>query len=194
MDPLTLGIGAIGLGLKLWGGANASSDASQIANVSGQNAALEGQVNNQKAMAMQLSSHRQVIEDYRNTQRARSMGVNASVNQGAQYGSGAAGGAAQALDTGLFNTQGVNQQAQIGGNIFALNSQESGNNITIAGLKGQQATAEGMSNLGGSLFGAAQTLGNMGKSAGGIASSAGMSVPGGSGSGMFFNNSSWKFG
>lgn len=164
MDPLTLGIGAIGLGLKLFGGSQASGDASQIASYSAQNAVLEGQVNNQKQIAMNLSAHRQVLEDFRNTQRARAQGLNAAVNQGAQFGSGLAGGQATTTNQGLFNAQGVNQNLQVGNSIFGYDAQESNNNVQIANLKGQQSTAEGLSNLGGSLFSAAGTIGKMGQS------------------------------
>src|SRR5258706_2000925 len=113
MDPLTLGIGAIGLGLQIFGGAKQASDTSALAQksyaINSQITGLEGQVNDQRRQAMELSARRQQLEIFRNTQRARAQGLAAATNQGAQFGSGLAGGQAQATDEGLFNIAGVNQ-------------------------------------------------------------------------------------
>lgn len=161
MDPVTLGIQAVGLGLKLFGGSEAASDASQVANLSSNNANLEGQVVQQRQQAMVLSARRQNLEIFRRTQQAQAQGLASATGQGAQFGSGYQGGQADTMSQGMFNAQGVNQNLQIGQNIFGIEGKESSNNAQIAQLKGQQATAEGMSSLGGSLLTSGATIGNI---------------------------------
>lgn len=185
MDPITLGISAVGLGLKLAGGFGAAGNASQIASLSSANAGLAGQVNQQRQQAMELSARRQQLEMYRNTQRARAMGLNSAVSQGAQFGSGLPGGQASTTAQGAFNVQGVNQNLQIGQNIFGLEGKESTNNMQIASLKGSMATNEGWASLGGSLLSSAGTIGQMGKSASGMFGNIGnLFMGGGSPSGL----------
>lgn len=184
MDPVTGTIAAIGLGLKLFGGMNASKDASQEAQLSGQNAGYEGQINDQRAQQMELSAYRGQLQDIRNTQRARAMGINAAVNQGAQYGSGMQGGIADVENQGNFNLQGITQNLQIGRNIFGLDSKISQNNVGIANLKGNEATAQGEASLGGSILSSAGTLGTLTKTAAaGFGNMGGMFMGGGSPSG-----------
>lgn len=170
MDPVSLGISAIGLGLKIGGSLFGSSDASKFAEQYNQQEQqkfkLEQQVQDQHAQAMELSSRRQQLETFRNTQRARAMGLNAAVNQGAQYGSGLAGGQASIQNQGLFNSQGIALNTMIGENIFGLNRQISSVNATESSLKAQyqqsQATDQGIASLGGAILGSAGTIGNIG--------------------------------
>jgi hypothetical protein len=163
LDPITATVGAIGLGLKLFGGFGQSGAAKQEAQLSGQNASLQGQVNDQRRQQMELSAYRSQLEDIRNTQRARAAGINAAVAGGAQYGSGLAGGTADTENQGLFNLQGVQQNLQIGRNIFGLDSKISANNVQIANLKGTEATDAGWASLGGSLMQGAGTISNLSK-------------------------------
>ncbi len=179
MDPITLGIGAVGLGLKLFGSLSASSDANKISQVEQQKFGVEQQVNDQRQQAMNLSARRQQLEIFRNTQRARAQGLNAAVQQGAQFGSGFAGGQASTQSQGLFNSLGVSQNQQIGNNIFGLDSRISGLNSQEAGLKGQMATDQGWSSLGGSILSSAGTLGGIAKSAGGAFGNIGGAFMGG---------------
>lgn len=163
MDPITLGISAVGLGLSLWGQSKASEDAAQVAQLERQKFGVEQQVNAQRQQQMELSARRQQLEIFRNTQRARAMGLNAAVNQGAQYGSGLAGGQASTTSQGLFNSQGVNQNLQIGRNIFGLNDKISSLNMQESTVKGKQAEDQGWASLGGSILSNAGTIGNLGK-------------------------------
>src|SRR5438045_747983 len=121
MDPLTLGIGAISLGMQLYGRFSGAGHASQFADLERQQAGLEQQINAQKKQQMELNGRRQLLEVYRNTQRLKAQGLAVGVSQGAQYGSGVAGGQAQISDQGAYNALGVNQNLQIGRNIFGLN-------------------------------------------------------------------------
>src|SRR5882762_9653538 len=152
MDPLTLGIGAVGLGLKLFGTMSASDDSAKIADLERKKFGVEQQVNDQRQIAMNLSARRQQLEVYRNTQRARAQGLNAAVQQGAQFGSGLAGGQAATSSQGLFNQMGITQNQAIGNNIFGLDNQISGFNMQESTLKGKQATDQGWASLGGSIL------------------------------------------
>lgn len=161
MDPLTLGLGAIGLGMQLFGGISSSEEAQKQAALSQQKFGLETQVNAQRKQAMELSANRQQMENYRNIQRARAQGTNAAVTQNAQLGSGLAGGNAQASDQGYFNSLGISQNLQIGRNIFGLNDQISGVNSQISSSQSSQATDQGIASLGGALVKGSGTISNI---------------------------------
>lgn len=189
MDPITVGIQAVGLGMKLFGAFSGASSSSQFADQTAQYAqqmnaqeqqkfGLEKQVNQQRQAAMELSARRQQLEIFRNNQRARAMGLNASVSQGAQYGSGMPGGLASIDAQSRINNQGVNQNLEIGRNIFGLNNSITDINATESGIKSkyqtqqaqyqaQQTTDQAWQGFGGSLIGSAGTLGNIGGAIGG---------------------------
>lgn len=172
MDPVTLAIGGVGLATSIFGGMGAAHDASQISADEQQKFGLEQQVNEQRRIQMNLSARRQQLEDFRNTQRARAMGIAAAVSQGAQYGSGAAAGAGAVKSQGLYAAQGVSQNLQIGNNIFGLDNQISGINSQEAALKGNMATNQQWASLGGSIMSNAGTLGKTATYLGGQASNA----------------------
>ncbi len=161
MDPLTLGLGAIGIGLQIFGGLKSSEEAKQQAELSQKNFQLETQVNAQRKTAMELSARRQQLENYRNVQRARAQGMNTAVTQGAQFGTGILGGQAQATDQGAVNNLGITQNLEIGRNIFGLNDQISGNKSQMSASQGRQAEDQALASLGGSLVKNAGTIGNI---------------------------------
>lgn len=161
MDPITAGLGIVGLGMQLFGGMAAADEAQKQAEISRQNYGLETQVNAQRRQAMELSASRQRLENYRNTQRVRAAGLNNAVSQGAQTGSGLAGGQSQATSQGLFNDQGVVQNLTIGRNIFGLNDQISGNKVLMSQSQSAQATDQGWASFGSSLTKNAGTISNI---------------------------------
>lgn len=194
MDPISLAIAGIGLGTKLLGGILGSGDQSkysgEISNLSSQNAQIEGknaeletQVNNQRQSQMELTARRQELEDFRVSQRARAKGVNAAVNQGAQFGSGLQGGEASVTNQGLFNVLGVKQNLQIGENIFGYEDNVSQNNVSISrnnaqisSLKGQMnsalSTDNMISSIGSNIAGSTNVLSGLVKDIGSAASTA----------------------
>lgn len=180
MDPLTLGIAAVGLGLQVFGGASAASKAHEAYGIQQKITGLEGQVNEQRRTAMELSARRQSMEIFRNNQRARSLAVNNATNQGASYGnsSGLPGGLAQVADQSMFNLQGVNQNLELGRNIFGLDGQISQQKLALTGVQGEMATDQGIAQLGSSITGSAGTLGKIGQYGYGKVSSMGVN-PGG---------------
>lgn len=190
MDPLTLGIGAVGLGMKVIGGFGAASAQSSAYALQQQEAQSEQQINVQKQQAFEIQTKRSQLENYRNVQRARAQGLNASVQGGAQYGSGVAGGQAQATDQGTFNNVGLGQNLLTSKNIFADNTAINQDKIGIAGYQSTAATDQGWANMGGALMAGAGTMSNI---FGAGSASMSNSMPG-SGGGMFFNNTPLKFG
>lgn len=145
-------IGAAGLITSLIGGAGQTNAAKQSAQIQGQITGLESQVNDQRQQAMVLSARRQQLEIVRNNQRARAMGLNSAVNQGALFSSGYAGGQAQVGDQSLFNLTGVQQNLGIGQNIFSLDKQISAQKMQLSQVQSAAATDSGLSSLGGSIM------------------------------------------
>lgn len=177
MDPITIGLMAVGTGLQIYGGMKQSGIAKQQAaigqqqaSISADEAAQEQGINYQKQQQMQLQASRMQLENFRNVQRARAQGLNTAVSQGAQFGSGLQGGQAQATDQGYTNALGINQNLEIGNNIFGYNNAISQDRIKSAGLQSQSAalggdaaTASGISSLGGALVKTGPTIGAMAK-------------------------------
>lgn len=163
MDPLSLGIAAVGLGLQAFGGFSAASKAKEAYGIQSQISGLEGQVNSQRQTAMELSARRQSMEVFRNNQRARSMAINNATNQGASYGnsSGLAGGLDQVNSQSTFNLQGINQNLDIGRNIFGLDDQISKQKLALSGVQSSMMTDQAIGQLGGSITKNAGTLGSI---------------------------------
>lgn len=179
MDPLTLGIGAIGLGMQLFGKFGASEDAEKLAELEKKQAGVEMNINKQKKQQMELNSRRSLLEIYRNTQRLRAQAVQAGVNQGASSGSGLQGGLGQITNQGFYNALGVNQNLEIGRNIFGLNDQMSEIKMQMSDVKTSLSENQGWASLGGSILGSAGTIGNVGKSLFGGSNNLGSAFMGG---------------
>lgn len=165
MNPITLGLTAVGLGLQLFGGSQQSQIAHQQAQVSMGIASDEQAINAQRQQQMQLEARRQQMENFRNAQRLRAQGTAAAVNQGAQFGSGLQGSLAENTSEALFNAQGINQSLQIGNNIFGITNDIDAKKIQLAQLGGSASTAQGYSNLGAGIVKSAPIAGAFGKDA-----------------------------
>lgn len=155
IQAILMGAGLVGQAVGMFGAAStakkASAEQMRIAQ-------LEGQAEEQRHKQMVLNSRRQQLENVRNAQLARSMAVNSATAQGANMGSGLAGGLGQIAGQERWNSLGMTQNRSIGENIFSINSQISGAKMNIAQLGGQQATWQGISSFGGSLFSAGMNL------------------------------------
>ncbi len=145
-------VGAVGLGLSLFGGSQQADQAKQAAAIQGRITGLEGQVNDQHEVAMQLDARRKSLESMRATQQAYAKGLSSATNQGAQFGSGLQGGLAQVENQGGFNLQGIGQNLEIGENIFGLQRQESAQKMQLSQVQSNMATSQGISSLGGSIM------------------------------------------
>src|SRR5258708_35469573 len=100
---LIMGASAVfGLGMSLFGTEKSSSAASHEAQITGNIANLQIQENAVRQQAMEMSGRREKIEIARNTQIASARALAGATNQGAQFGSGIAGGQAQVQGEGSF--------------------------------------------------------------------------------------------
>ena len=166
MDPISIGLQAVGFGLQLWGGMQAADVAKQQAEVSSKIAGEEQKINEQKQIQQQMESRRMQLQTIRNVQRQRAMGIAAAVNQGASSGSGLQGALGQNTAEGMFNLQGLQQAGEISKNIFGINNTISGYKQELASLGGDMAEAQGLASLGGSIMKIGPTVGAFGKDAG----------------------------
>src|SRR6266576_3109238 len=137
MDPVSFGLSVVGFGLQAFGAFGAASKAREAAQINMGIAADEQQINAQKQQAMQLSARRMQLENLRNNQRLRAQATNAATNQGAQFGSGLPGGLSQIQGQSAFNMQGVNQNLEIGQNIFGITSDISQKKMQLANVQGE---------------------------------------------------------
>lgn len=151
-------IGLAGLATSIFGTEQGVSAAKASAQSSMNIAGLEQQVNAQKKLAMQISARRSQTETIRQTQMLQSQAQSAATNQGAAQGSGLAGGLAGLSGMGAYNLEGINQNLQIGTTIFGLDDQISQQKIADAQAKSREASASGISSIGGALMKAAPTL------------------------------------
>lgn len=182
MDPFTLAFAGIGLATGIFGGISSANNAKQQTQLSQQMVGTEMQENNVRQQAMQVQGQRQQLEVMRNAQRQRAMAVQAGVTQGAQYGSGLAGGTASVTDQATFGLQGINKNLEAGTQMFGLSNQLSEQRIQMAALGGQAATDQGISTLGGAIMKSAPMLGPLASYG---TSSAGSSIFGAVNSGGF---------
>lgn len=161
MDPISIGIQAVGLGLSLFGGFGQANTAKEIAKVSQDKAEHEQQINDLKQQQARLEANRMQMQNIRNIQRQRALATASATTQGAQYGSGLQGGLADVLNQGLFNMQGVNLASQTGEEIYGQNRSITADNAKIAGLQGQSATYQGLTSLGGAAIKAGPVVGQI---------------------------------
>jgi hypothetical protein len=168
MDPISLAIAGVGLGLSIFGGMSQSKVAGEEASVSENEAQQEQGINNVKQQQMELQGRRQSMENIRNTQQARAMAVAGATSGGAQFGSGLAGGLAQVTDQGLFNQVGVNSALQSGRQIAGFNQNITNDKMQMAALGGTMATDQGITSLGGAFMKAGPMVGPAISSAGGF--------------------------
>lgn len=150
-----LGIGAAGAVGSMLSGMQASNDEKNAYGNEMNIAGLDMQVNQQRRQMMVLANQRQQIENLRNVQKTRSVGMAAGVNAGAQFGSGLAGAQSAESSKGAYNALGFSQSLEIGKNIFGLEDQISKQKIAYAQNESAANSAKGMS----SMFSGASSMG-----------------------------------
>lgn len=147
--------------MQFMGSAKASSAADSYYKTQSDIAGLEGQVNDQRKAAMEIDARRRQLEIIRNNQRARSMAQTTATSQGAQQGSGLQGAYGGITGQSETNLLGVNQNLEIGRNIFGLDTKISADRVAAAGYQGQQASGQAMAQMGGAMMGASGKVGAM---------------------------------
>lgn len=163
MDPISLGIMAVGLGMSVFGGIGSSGASAKAAEISKDEAMHEQQINSIKQQQMDVEARRTNLQTIRNNQQARAMATEAATNQGAQFGSGLQGGLAQIQDQTLYNMQGVNYAQAFGKQIFAQNNAISADKMQMAGVQSDQAQYAGISSIGGAIMKAGPLIGGLSK-------------------------------
>jgi hypothetical protein len=163
MDAVTLAVGAIGLGLKLWGGFSAMSAAKEAHGVESQITDLGNQVTDQKRIQMQMDAGRRNLEIFRRTQQLKAQSLAGATAGNSQFGSGEAGGQGAITSAGFFNAEGVNNNLAIGQNIFGLDKQISNQKLALSGIQTTIATDQGIGSTGSSMMGSAETVGKLSK-------------------------------
>jgi len=160
MDPFTL-LGLVGAGMSFGGSIGSLFGSSKANDEKMKQAQLQMQIEAKRRQAMELSARRQQTENLRNTQLQRSMAITSATAQGAQFGSGLAGGLAQVSGQGYWNSQGISQNLALGEDIFGLNAQISQSKLASANYESQAAMYQGIRSLGGSLYNASGKMGNI---------------------------------
>lgn len=163
-----LGLEAIGAAGSIYEGLKESNIANQQAGLSQNMAGLEEQITQQRQQQMVLFNQRQQMENFRNSQRVRAQGIAASVQSGAQFGSGTVGAqSAQASQQGQ-GQRNLSQDLGIGNKIFGLTYGIDEDKMQMAGLQGQMASAQGIgaifggiSGMGSGMLGGSQSLGHL---------------------------------
>lgn len=163
MDPISLAIGAVGLGMQIFGGMSQADNAKQQAAVSKDEAAQEQGINAQKQNAMELDARRKQLEVIRTNQQAQALATSRATSQGAQFGSGLQGGLAEVQDQSMFNLTGINNSLEIGRNINQYNQNITQDKYKMADLGGDAATNQAISSIGGTLMKVGPTIGSMSK-------------------------------
>lgn len=170
-------LAALGMGMSLLGGIMNIGSSREMAESQMREAMLQRQIQEQNHKSMMLEARRKSLEILRTQQRAQSIALQSATNQGAAFGSGLQGGYGQISGQTATNLAGVNQNLQIGENVYQLNDQISREKIHQAQLGGQMAMNQGIMSLGGSVMNTAGPLGNMMKGWGSTNNSWGNSNP-----------------
>lgn len=165
IDPISAGLAVVGVGLQIFGSMSASENAQEVAQLNQSIAQDEKAINAQKKTAMELSARRDMLQQFRNAQRLRAQATAAAVNQGASQGTGLQGGLSQIMAQNEFNIAGINQNLEIGRNIFGLNDSISGKKSQISSLQGEIASDQALASLGGSLVKMGPTIGGLSQDA-----------------------------
>jgi hypothetical protein len=147
----TAAIGIGGLALSAIGQEQQSKAQSAVYQSDINTASLEMQVNEQRRQQMNLNFRRQSIENLRNVQKTQAQGMAAAVAGGAQFGSGAKGGQAQAAAQGGWNMESLSQNFQIGNQMFNLDNQIDQQKIAKAQAETAASKASGIASLGGDI-------------------------------------------
>ncbi len=161
MDPLTLGIAAVSMGIQIFGGVGASKAASQATAIQQQEIQSEEQANSVRQTAMEVNARRMSLENFRKNQQLASQAKMNATSGNSQFGSGLAGGLGQVKSEGLFNDQGIQQNLGLGEKLFSIDNQIDQDKIALAGTQSTIATDQSISGFGAALGKNAGTISNI---------------------------------
>jgi len=159
MSGFQAGAAAVGVGLEIYGGIEAMGAQKNISKISMEEMGVEKQQNEVRRQAMEMSAHRQMLQQVRNTQKARSQALETGSAQGAQFGSGLAGAYGSIGGQGSANIAELSSGLQFGEKQFDLTAQLDDLKMSMAKAQGQLATAQGISSIGSGIAGAGKSFG-----------------------------------
>lgn len=148
-----IGVGAVGSAVSGYFGMQAEQGVTQATqNIS----ALQEQANQINYNQARMTISRNSLQEIRNAQTARATAIAGATNQGAQFGSGLAGGESQITAQAGTNLLGLNQAARFAGQMNTVNQGISQQEIARAGYQGTAQMWQGI----GSAFGGLASAGN----------------------------------
>ena len=159
MSGFQAGAAVVGTGLQIYGGIEAMGAQKNITKISMEEIGVEKQQNEVRRQAMEMSAHRQMLQQVRNTQKARSQALETGTSQGAQFGSGVAGAYGSISGQGSSNIAELSSGLQFGEQEFNLTAQLDDLKMSMAKAQGQLATAQGISAIGSGISGASKSFG-----------------------------------
>jgi hypothetical protein len=121
-------------------------------------AELQKQMNALSLNQMELTGRRNQMEVLRNEQRARSLAISSSTNQGATYGSGLQGGFGQIAGSSGNNMLALAQNLSIGRQEATVQGSIIDQQLAASKYQSQAATAAGISSLGGGITSAGGSI------------------------------------
>lgn len=145
-------IAAAGVGLAAAGTAKSVSAAKGVAASQRDAIAAQKRAENDRQQQMNLDASRRRREQIRQSIQARSIAEANAVSQGAESSSGLQGGIGQISGRLGTNLVGVNQNQELGNDIFKQNRDVSAAGMRQASYQSQAALGQGLSSLGGSLI------------------------------------------
>lgn len=172
---ITAIVGAVGLASAAVGTATSIIGASAQGDAQQQMLAIQAQEQKQRQNLFEIEQQRKRVEDLRNAQGATALARSRAVNQGAQFGSGLLGGLAQVKGESNYNLLGIEQNTQIGENLFSLDNQLSQAKIASAQAATVQSIGSSLTSFGGAAINSMGAIGNL---TSGFGSSGGSGVSG----------------
>jgi len=154
MDPFSLALGVVGLGVQLFGSRKTTQATKEASAAQQRQIQLEQQNEAIRRQTMELDFRRNSLEAVRRQQRARALALNNATTQGASgRGSSALGGGMGQI-AGEFGTnlQGLSQSVLAGRQTFDINSQISQSKIQQVQAQERMQEGQAMGQLGSTLI------------------------------------------
>lgn len=172
---MAISAAVIGVASAVAGTATSIYGAEQQGAAQQQMLAVQAKEQEQRKNLFEIEQQRKRVEDLRNAQQASSVSRSRAVNQGAQFGSGLLGGLAEIKGESNYNILGIEQNTQIGENLFSLDNQLTQAKIASAQAVTTQSIGSSLTSFGGSIV---NSMGNIGKLTSGFGSTPSSSVSG----------------
>lgn len=153
--------GVVGLGLGIFGAVEKHKGASEQIAIQQQEIGTQMQEDALRRQMMEVSGRRQSLENARTVQQKMAMGLQNATNQGAQFGSGYAGGRAQTQDEGNWNELGISLNLMAGRQMFDLKRQLAEEQIAYSKAGGTINMGQGASALGSGILQSLPALRNL---------------------------------